>query len=148
MPLTLTSELGGANVRLGSVVFGRSHGRCRSSALFPGKERPSRVISSTSSWNPYGEGASTTDASLLIPTTSLDAHYLGATRPIGPDSTHPASRVSSYLTVVATADNTEVTVTPVVDATRDETMDPLPSNIPETITLDAFDVLQDTPGGF
>ncbi len=86
-------------------------------------------------WNPYGVDMGTADASLLIPKTSLDIFYIGAAWAHGVNG-------PSYLTVVATEDNTEVTVTPTVTARGGNALGTIPAGTSASIVLDAFDVFQ------
>jgi hypothetical protein len=89
-------------------------------------------------WNPYGAEIFTTDASLLIPITSLTGTYIVASWPTGVDGNVNMSQVM----VVATADGTEVTVRPSTDITAYGGVGPFTAGVDSSgIMLDAGDVL-------
>ncbi|MBN2530383.1 MAG: hypothetical protein JXR76_28605, partial [Deltaproteobacteria bacterium] len=84
-------------------------------------------------WNPYGSNFATTDASLLLPKSSLDNFYIGATWPHGG---------VPYIVVVATEDNTKVTVTPTAAIESGTGVNAVAAGTTGEFTLNTFDVLQ------
>lgn len=84
------------------------------------------------------------DASLLIPRTAFDVDYYTMSWPTL-DRRTPAPGTNpyyGYLTVVAWADNTQITITPTVPTTASATLSTLAANMPQNFTLNAFEVLQ------
>lgn len=100
-------------------------------------------------WNPYGAEIFSTDASLLVPVTSLTGTYLAASWPTvtpGTDMT-----ILSQVTVVATEDGTAVTFIPKVAVEAYNGIGPLAAGSESAaFSLDAGDVLtirSDAVGG-
>jgi hypothetical protein len=92
-------------------------------------------------WNTYGTGLETTDASLLIPTTSLEDVYIGAVWHSGPNTGD-----RSEITVVATEDGTQVTFTPSVTTNAGGSVPSIPAGTESAaFDLNAFDVIQIEP---
>ena len=92
-------------------------------------------------WNTYGTGLETTDASLLLPTTSLDADYIGAAWHSGPNTGD-----RSEITVVATVDGTSVTFVPKVATAAGGAVPALAAGVEsDPFLLDAFDIIQIEP---
>jgi hypothetical protein len=84
------------------------------------------------------------DASLLIPRTAFDIDYYTMSWPTL-DRRTPAPGTNpyyGYVTVVAWADNTQITLTPTVPTTASATLTTLAANTPQTFTLNALEVLQ------
>lgn len=93
-------------------------------------------------WNPYGEGLATTDASLLIPSTSVDEEYIGAAWNSGP----PGLEEKAQLTVVGTQDGTQVFFTPTVATAAGGAVPAMAAGIESAaIAIDEFDVAQIVP---
>ncbi len=89
-------------------------------------------------WNTYGTGLETTDASLLLPATSLDDEYIGAAWNWGPGTGDRAE-----LTVVAMEDDTHVTFTPASATAAGGGIPAIAAGIESApLTLQAFDVAQ------
>jgi hypothetical protein len=88
-------------------------------------------------WNPYHSEFYTTDASLLIPVTSLSETYIVASW-----HTAEAERNVSQVTIIGTEDGTTVTVTPTAEVQAYGGIGPIDAGVqsPE-YTLDAGDVL-------
>jgi len=94
----------------------------------------------TYQWNPYYSDLYSTDASLLIPVSSLDGTYIVAAWNWGPGSTWPYLR--SQVTVIATEDDTQVTFVPSADVAASGGIGPFTAGAEsEAIALDAHDVL-------
>jgi hypothetical protein len=100
-------------------------------------------------WNPYGAEIFSTDASLLVPVTSLTGTYLVASWPTvtpGTDMT-----ILSQVTVVATEDGTQVTFIPKVAVEAYDGIGPLAAGSESAaFSLDAGDVMtirSDAVGG-
>lgn len=97
-------------------------------------------------WNTYGTGIETTDATLLLPVTTLDSTYIGAVWPYTSEADGHAEYTRGYLTVVATQDDTVVTFTPTSAIEAGESVPALlPGVESEPFVLDAFDVIQIQP---
>lgn len=99
-------------------------------------------------WNPYGEaGTFTTDASLLLPTTSLQTLYIGAAWGFGPGIDYVENWTTySQLTVVSTADETTVSFIPSVDVPEIGGIGPFAAGVASApVTLNAFDVVSLSP---
>ncbi|HUU23210.1 MAG TPA: hypothetical protein VM389_11815, partial [Phycisphaerae bacterium] len=91
-------------------------------------------------WNPYGLELFSTDASLLIPKTSLDGTYIVAAWGTGPGASWQQLR--SQVTVVATADDTHVSFIPSVNVAAMGGVGPFTAGVQTgQYTLNAFDVL-------
>ncbi len=89
-------------------------------------------------WNPYGIELFSTDASLLIPTTTLDGTYIAAAWGDGAGE--------SSLTVVITEDNTTITFTPTTDVPSLGGVGPISSgNTSVGYTLQEYDVISLSP---
>jgi hypothetical protein len=92
-------------------------------------------------WNPYGVGLASTDASLLIPVTSLDGTYVAASWGSGPGATW-WPELTSEITVVITEDETEISFIPSVDVAEHGGLGPYPAGVETgTFVLNAFDVI-------
>jgi len=91
-------------------------------------------------WNPYGHNTCTNDASLLLPVESLSSTYIVGTWKTFSWSAQPEG--SSQVTVVATEDDTTLTLIPAYDVSAYGGLGPYTAWV-ETgpITLDAADVL-------
>lgn len=95
-------------------------------------------------WNPYGVELFSTDASLLIPTTSLDGTYIAAAWNTGPGGTWPY--LNSQLTVVIIEDNTHIAFTPSTNVPEMNGVGPFTQGVESgAYTLDAFDVITIRP---
>jgi hypothetical protein len=95
-------------------------------------------------WNPYGTELFSTDASLLIPKSSLDDTYIVAAWSFGPGSFWPQLR--SQVTVVATEDDTHLTFIPSADIEELNGVGPFTAGVEtDEIVLDAFDVIAFRP---
>ena len=100
-------------------------------------------------WNPYGQEIYTTDASLLVPVTSLTGTYLAASWP----TVTPGVEMSilSQVTVAATQDGTQVTFIPKVTVEAYGGVGPLTAGVESApFSLDAGDVItirSDAVGG-
>ncbi|HUT79069.1 MAG TPA: IgGFc-binding protein, partial [Polyangia bacterium] len=91
-------------------------------------------------WNPYGLELYSTDASLLIPTTSLDGTYIVAAWGTGPGASWQQLR--SQVTVVASADDTHVSFIPSVGVAAMGGVGPFTAGVESTTyTLGAYDVI-------
>ena len=91
-------------------------------------------------WNPYGVGIESTDASLLLPTTSLDGTYVVAAWGEGPGFVY--NQLRSQLTVIATEDETQVTFIPSINVPDIGGVGPHAAGVEtEPYELDAFDVI-------
>jgi len=90
-------------------------------------------------WNPYGtEDSDTTDASLLIPETSLAGEYVCA---VWNDGTQTQNRAE--IVIVATEDATTVTFTPTVDTMAGPSVSAVAAGTESSpYSLNAYDVLQ------
>ncbi len=94
-------------------------------------------------WNPYGIELFSTDASLLIPTTSLDGTYIAAAWGEGPGES-PES--TSKVTVVITEDNTTLTFTPSVNVPSLGGVGPFTAGVQSAeYTLQEYDVISLSP---
>lgn len=95
-------------------------------------------------WNPYGAQLFSTDASLLIPVTSLDGTYIVAAWGSGPGSDWP--QLTSQVTVVVTEDDTTLTFTPSTTVPQKGGVGPLGAGMESApFTLNAFDVISISP---
>ena len=93
-------------------------------------------------WNPYGTSTMSTDASLLIPSTSLEGtiYYVAAWGYGG------GSDDRSQITVVITEDNTTLTFTPSVDVPNQGGVGPFTAGIEsDPIVLNKMDVISIAP---
>ncbi len=91
-------------------------------------------------WNPYGWDLYSTDASLLIPVTSLDGTYIVAAWGYGPWI--EVSGLSSQVTVVATEDDTTIKFIPATDVPSLNGVGPIAAGVEsEAYQLDAYDVI-------
>jgi len=89
-------------------------------------------------WNPYGHEIFTTDASLLVPVTSLSGTYIVASWP----TVLAADQNMSQVMIVGTEDGTSVTITPAVAVAAYGGVGPLSALVESApFTLDAADVL-------
>ena len=110
-----------------------------------GKGRAFRIASDTPvvavQFNPIGGALGyTTDASLLLPTHVLALDYLHL-------AWHNGYGDGSTLAVVATEDNTTVTVTPKVNTPAGKNGLPaMQAGVPKDIVLQRYDYIQVTPG--
>jgi hypothetical protein len=85
-------------------------------------------------------GVYSNDASLLLPKVALGTRYRAACWPQG---TYPELLgAADYVTVVATASDTTVTVTPTADVRAGLSVPATTAGTPLTVTLDAGEVLQ------
>jgi len=94
-------------------------------------------------WNPYGTdyNSATTDASLLIPKTSLDTPYIVAAWD-GTVAGNDEPRNHTQVTVVFTEDDTELTVIPSSPIPADGSIGPFEAGVESApMTYDALDVL-------
>jgi hypothetical protein len=88
------------------------------------------------------------DASLLIPRTAFDVDYYAMSWPTLDRRSNPPPGGTStndyygYITVVAWADNTQITVTPTVPTNASASLSTLAANTDASFTLNAFEVLQ------
>lgn len=102
-------------------------------------------------WNVYAineiDADATTDASLLLPTSSLGGDYVLATWGEGyGDSSTGDELARSQMTLIATADGTAVTFVPSVDIMGANGIGPYPAGVEtEPISLNTFDVLTVAP---
>jgi hypothetical protein len=110
-----------------------------------GKGRAFRVASDNPvvavQFNPIG-GASgfTTDASLLLPTHVLANDYLHLAWNNGYGD-------GSTMAIIATEDNTTVTITPKVNVPAGKNgQPPMPAGVPTNVVLQRYDYIQATPG--
>jgi hypothetical protein len=103
-------------------------------------------------WNPYGEEIYTTDASLLIPVTSLSGTYIAAS---WPSLFEGMNESVSQVTVVGTVDGTQVTIIPsaTVQAhgmfgpfAADEEIGPFEMNAADVVTLRTSSAYGDLTG--
>jgi hypothetical protein len=91
-------------------------------------------------WNPYGLELFSTDASLLLPKTSLDGTYIVAAWGTGPGASWQQLR--SQVTVVATEDGTHVSFIPSVNVAAMGGVGPFTAGVQTgAYTLNAYDVL-------
>ncbi len=91
-------------------------------------------------WNPYGHELYSTDASLLIPTTSLDGTYIVAAWGAGPGSSWQQLR--SQVTVVIAEDDTHISFIPSVAVAEMGGVGPFAAGVESTqYTLGAYDVI-------
>ncbi len=89
-------------------------------------------------WNPYGTNFWSTDASLLIPTTSLEGIYIAAAWGDGYGD--------SQITVVITEDNTTLTFTPSVNVPSLGGVGPFTAGVQSVdYTLQEYDVISLSP---
>jgi hypothetical protein len=95
-------------------------------------------------WNPYGVGIQSTDASLLLPTTSLNGTYIAAAWGKGPGAIYAGLR--SEIAVVITQDDTHLTFIPSVNVPDKNGVGPHAAG-QETAeyVLDAYDVIELSP---
>lgn len=90
-------------------------------------------------WNPYGNEFWTSDASLLIPVTSLDGTYIAAAWDFGPWG---VGNYASQVTVIAAEDDTSITFIPNTDVPSHGGVGPMAEGVVSApITLNAFDVV-------
>ncbi len=90
-------------------------------------------------WNTYGYEVFSTDASLLLPVTSLSGTYIAAS---WETADYLLNTKTSQVTVVATVDGTSLTITPAVDVSEYGGIGPLVAGVESApITLNAADVL-------
>jgi hypothetical protein len=95
-------------------------------------------------WNPYGTELFSTDASLLIPTTSLDGTYIAAAWDTGPGASWP--QLTSQITVVITEDNTEISFTSSVNVPEMGGVGPFTAGVESgSYTLGEYDVISLSP---
>ena len=93
-------------------------------------------------WNPYGEGLATTDASLLIPSTSLAEEYIGAAWNNGP----PSTTEKAQLTVVGLEDGTQVFFTPTVATAAGTGVPAMTAGVESApVNINRFDAAQIVP---
>lgn len=87
---------------------------------------------------PFGGGNSmVTDASLVLPTSTWGKNYIAVTpRPKGPNTTEPT------VVIVASDDNTKVTIRPTVAIVGGVSVAPAPANAPVDYMLDRAQVLR------
>lgn len=87
---------------------------------------------------PFGGGKSeVTDASLVLPTSTWDKNYIAVTpRPIGNNTLNPT------VAIVASADNTKVTIRPSVAIVGGGGVAAAPANMPKDYMLDRAQVLR------
>ncbi|MFO8074186.1 MAG: IgGFc-binding protein [Polyangia bacterium] len=95
-------------------------------------------------WNPYGIELYSTDASLLIPKTSLDGTYIVAAWNTGPGASW--TQLRSQVTVVITEDDTHISFIPSVEIAELGGFGPFQAGV-ETgeYTLNAYDVVSFEP---
>ena len=95
-------------------------------------------------WNPYGIELYSTDASLLIPATSLDGTYIAAAWGTGPGGEWP--QLTSQITVVATEDDTTLTFTPSIKVPSLGGVGPITAGVESVdYTLQEYDVISLSP---
>jgi len=95
-------------------------------------------------WNPYGVELYSTDASLLVPVTSLDGTYIAAAWSYGPGASWPY--LTSQLTVVATEDDTTITFIPSVAVPSLGGVGPMSAGVESgPYLLNAYDVIAIRP---
>ncbi len=95
-------------------------------------------------WNPYGIEMFSTDASLLIPTTSLDGTYIAAAWNNGPSPFN--LNLNSQITVVVTEDDTHITFIPSTNVPSMDGVGPFTQGVQSGVyTLNAFDSLSMRP---
>jgi IgGFc binding protein len=106
-------------------------------------DRPASVYQFNPLNNP---DAFSNDASLLIPENALDQSYVVLGWPgTGGDISFAGQTIKtdkrSYVTIVATRDNTTVRVTPSTPVMAGDNVPALPKNMPYTVTLNQFETL-------
>ncbi|MBW2278397.1 MAG: IgGFc-binding protein, partial [Deltaproteobacteria bacterium] len=95
-------------------------------------------------WNPYGIELYSTDASLLIPTTSLDGTYIAAAWNTGPGASW--SYLNSQISVVITEDNTKISFISSTNVPEQGGVGPFTQGVESgEYTLNAYDVISMRP---
>lgn len=91
--------------------------------------------------NPYSsvDGGASSGGSLLLPTSAWDSNYIGAMASIGMESEGGAA---PSLNVMATEDDTEVTIMPMADIAGGGGVSPTPAGVPLVEVLDRGEHLQ------
>jgi hypothetical protein len=102
-------------------------------------------------WNNYGAEVHSTDASLLLPVTSLDGTYIVGAWDDGPSGDAEEAGMPIYrsqVTIAATQDDTQLTVTPSFDVDEAGGVGPIGAGqVSETFTLNKHDVLAVSSAG-